>query len=56
MEHEKLTINKILNAYFKAQYNNSKNDHSNFLFFRSTVETKKNVKNLIIVLLNKSKL
>lgn len=39
MEHEKLTINKILNTYFKAQYNNSQNDHLNVLFFRSTVET-----------------
>lgn len=44
MKHEKLTINKILNAYFKAQYNNSKNDHSSFLFFRSTVETNKETK------------
>lgn len=44
MEHEKLTINKILNAYFKAQYNYLKNDHSNFLFFRSTVETNKEKK------------
>lgn len=39
MKHEKLTINKILNTYLKAQYNNSKNDHLNVLIFRSTVET-----------------
>lgn len=39
MKHKKLTMNKILNTYFKAQYNNSKNDLLDVLFFRSTVET-----------------
>lgn len=41
MKCEKLPINKILNAYFKGKYNNSKNDHSNVLFFRSTIKHNK---------------
>lgn len=44
MKREKLTINKILNTYLKGQYNNSKNNHSNVLFFRLTVKTQLKMK------------